>query len=308
MKRLFFILQFFLFIAFNLVLLLTLYQLTGSSSSMERLSYDRPLYNHVEEFDPTLERLSSMEKLRAYCDSIYSENSFTTGNVSFENTYPAIASSVVRKRFYHGYSLYGFQNNFLAMLLSQVSMEGLSAIVIPDDILQYPYAACSQQSIVLMELLREKGFTTRKVGFSGKKYGHFCFEAYYNGGWHFYDPDMEPNPAVLNAYNRPDIQFLARHKDILLQAYAQFPAEKVLDIFPNYFYGSPNKFPAPAAMVFQKATKVLSYTIWIIFLGAFILARRKYLGLGRRVAEGQKIYIPRIQEEIPAAYYPKYSA
>ncbi|MBL0337301.1 MAG: hypothetical protein IPP73_18825 [Chitinophagaceae bacterium] len=128
------------------------------------------------------------------------------------------------------------------MLLSQVSMEGLSAIVIPDDILEYPYAACSQQSIILMELLKQKGFTTRKVGFQGKTTGHFCFEVFYGNGWHFYDPDMEPDSKVLDANNRPDIQFLARHKDVLLQAYAQYPVEKVLDIFPNYFYGSVNEF------------------------------------------------------------------
>src|SRR5206468_12316967 len=113
------------------------------------------------------------------------------------------------------------------------------------DILKYPYAACSQQSIVFMEILKRKGFNTREVGFQGKTSGHFCFEVDYNGGWHFYDPDMEPDTIILNAYNRPGIAFLARHKDILLKAYHQYPPELIMDIFPNYFYGSVNTFAAP---------------------------------------------------------------
>jgi hypothetical protein len=187
-------------------------------------------------------------------------------------------------------------------------MSGLRAIVIPDDILKYPYAACSQQSIVFMEILKRKGFTTREVGFQGKIYGHFCFEAYYDGGWHFYDPDMEPDVAVLNAYNRPSIAILTRHPDILLKAYRQYPSEQVLDIFPNYFYGSVNTFAAPRAIIFQQLTKFFSYTIWLFFLIAFILVRKKYLRLSKNYVRNNRIHIPRVQPGTSPMYYPNYSA
>jgi hypothetical protein len=288
--------------------LLTVYQFVGARSSTAHLSYEAPKYNLSEEFDPSLGRLNSVKKFIDYCDSVYSEKLYTSKPVSFEKDYPEIASSVVGKRFYHGYSLYGFKSNYMAMFLSKVSVEGLNAIVIPDDILEYPFAACSQQSIVLMEVLRNKGFATRKVGFQSKKYGHFCFEVYYNGGWHFYDPDMEPNAAVLNAYNRPGIDYLARHKDILLKAYAQHPSDLVLDLFPNYFYGAVNKFPAPNAMLFHKITKTFSYTLWAIFLAAFIVVRRKYLRMSNTAIQTGTIKLREVHTEIPMAYFPKYSA
>ena|GEM_PF-644661 len=296
MKRFLFVSQGLLFIVFNFSLLLTGYQLAGPASSTVRFGYTAPSYNHIEEYDASLQRLNSVAALSFYCDSIYAERAKANTVTKYEETFTEIASSAVRKRFYHGYSMYGFNDNFIATTFSSLlNTSGLSAIVIPNDILKFPYAACSQQSIVLMELLKKKGFTTRKIGFKGKTYGHFCFEVYYNGGWHFYDPDMEPNTAVLNAYNHPDIKFLAEHKDVLLKAYAQYPEYKVLDIFPNYFYGATNKFPAPAAMLFHKVSKVLSYTIWILFLGAFVLARRKYKKLSLARARAKNLDLPRLE-------------
>ncbi len=287
---------------------MTAYQLLGPSSSMERIGYNKPRYNHVEEFDPSLQRLNTVDKLVTYCDSLYEEKTNANRTVNFEEAYSDITSSVVRKRFYHGYSLYGFSNNFMAMFLSQMSIDGLSAIVIPDDILKYPYAACSQQSIVFMEILKRKGFLTRKVGFSGKNSGHFCFEVHYNYSWHFYDPDMEPDLSVLAVYNRPSIEFLARHQDILVKAYHQYPMEKVLDIFPNYSYGTVNTFAAPKAIIFQRLTKFFSYTIWLFFLIAFILVRKKYLRLSRNYVRNNRIHIPRVQPGTSPVYYPNYSA
>ncbi|MES1198083.1 MAG: hypothetical protein ABUL41_02290, partial [Chitinophagaceae bacterium] len=133
------------------------YQLAESSSTINYPDKSSdPLFFFKEDFDPSLVRLNSLDKIAAYCDSLYTEKSYIQ-NVKFEETYPEIVSGVIRNRFYHGYSLYGSYNNFLGALLSKVSMSGLKAIVIPNDILKYPYAACSQQSIVFMELLRRKG-------------------------------------------------------------------------------------------------------------------------------------------------------
>ena len=309
MKRLFFILQIFLFIAFNFFLLLTGYQLAGGSNSIVQKSLtENPQYDLKEEFDPTLQSLNTVSKLVAFCDGLYTEKASTNSSIKIDEIYPDIVSSVIRKRFYHGYSSYGLSNNYMAMMLSGVTMEGLSAIVVPDDILKYPYAACSQQSIVFMEILQKKGFPTRKVGFKGKENGHFCFEVYYNGGWHFYDPDMEPSVAVLNAYNHPSIAFLAKNPEVLLKAYHQYPREKTLDIFMNYSYGTVNTFSAPKAMIFQKATKIFSYTSWLFFLLAFILVRRKYLRLSRQYVLNKRIHIPRIETGTSPIYYPNYSA
>src|SRR5438046_3999705 len=113
---------------------------------------------------------------------------------------------------------------------------------------------------------------------------------------------MEPDVAVLNAYKHPSIALLARHHDILLKAYHQYPPEKVMDIFPNYFYGQVNSFAAPRAIIFQQLTKIFSYTFWLVFLGAFILVRKKYLRLSRNYVRNNRIHIPRVQPGTSPVY------
>lgn len=281
MKKLFFILQGGSFIAFNFFLLLTIYQLAGSDSTTIRPRYSMPVYDGKEEYDPSLLRLNSMKDMQQYCDSLYAEQSYRKDAGSFEETYPAIVSSAVSRRFYHGYSMYGFNNNYVATLASSAVRAGeLSAIVLPEDLMKFPYAACSQQSILVVDLLQRKGFKTRKIGFQGKKYGHFCFEVFYNGSWHFFDPDMEPDPAVLSRYNRPGIAFLARNPDILMAAYARYSKDMVLDIFPNYHLGKANASLAPNAAIFHRVTGFLSYSMWFFSLLVFIWMRKLYKRAG----------------------------
>jgi hypothetical protein len=119
---------------------------------------------------------------------------------------------------------------------------------------------------------------------------------------------MEPDVTVLNAYNRPGIAFLNHHPDILLKAYHQYPPEKVLDIFPNYSYGAVNSFAAPKAIIFQRLTKFLSYTIWLFFLIAFILVRKSYLRMNSHYVRNNRIHIAGPQPGTSPIYYPNYSA
>jgi hypothetical protein len=141
----------------------------------------------------------------------------------------------------------------------------------------------------------------------GKRFGgHFAFEVFYDGTWHFHDPNMEPDKALLDSYGRPGIDFLVRNPEILTKAYAHYPALKIMDIFPTYFYGPVNKFPAPKAYVFQKITLFLTYTIWFFFLVAFIFVRRSYLRIKRKAAAPRMKAVPRMQPVSTSAYYPGY--
>lgn len=261
--------------------MLAVYQFLGNSSSMQRLSYAAPVYDQREEFDPSLSHLNTISKLEFYCDSLSQENHGGKAGVS-DKTFAETAAGVVRKRFYHGYSLYGFSNNFMAMMSAQLLGGGLSAIVIPNDILKYPYAACSQQSIVMMQLLKRKGIKTRKVGFTGNATGHFCFEAFYNNSWHYFDTDKEPDASLLTSLDRPSIDWLNQHKEVLVAAYPQYSKDYVMDVFTKYSYGKVGKFPAPRALIFQQGAKILSYTIWIFFLIAFVVCRRYYLSVKKK--------------------------
>lgn len=309
MKKILLGAQVVLFGLFNLALLATIVQLTGSRSPLSYLDYKKPAYNKVEEYDPALQRLDTRQKLIDYCDSLYAAGFSVSSGKEFNKDYTEIVTSVIRKRFYHGYSYYSSADNYLSVLFSRATLDGYSAIVVPEDILKFPYAACSQQSIITMDILKSKGIETRKVGFSGKKTGHFCFEVFFDDRWHFYDTNMEPDEKLLNAHNRPDIATLANDKALLLQAYHRYPQEKVLDVFSSYTYGTPNAFSAPRGIIFQKAAKFLSYTLWAFFLAAFIFIRKRYLRLAQKsYVRNSRIYLPRTESEPSPAYYPGITA
>lgn len=298
MKRVLFITQFILFFAFNFFLFLSIVLLLERNTAFDRFNHNIPLYNGKEEFDSSLNRLSSISKLEVYCDSLFAAGALSDRTITFEKDYPTLVSSVIRRKFFHGYSNYGYSDNYMALLLEPLTGKDASAIVIPDDLMKYPYAACSQQSIVMMELLKRKGFITRKVGFyGGEEYGgHFSFEVYYKNSWHYFDPNQEPDAKVLAAYNRPSIAFLAKHEAVLMAAYNHWDSAKVRAVLLNYSYGKPNYFEAPNALLYQRVTKFLSYTLWFFLLLAFLFVRRKYLKLISRNSEvpGNSVVIPSI--------------
>lgn len=233
-----------------------------------------------EQFDSSMVRLNSIRKIQSYCDSIVSEE-MKVRSVNQQKCFSEVLARVLRYRFYHGYSFYGYKDNYFGKLFASLSGKDIDAIVLPEDILKFPNAACSQQSIVAMRILKNNRIPNRKVIFQGDSSGHFCYEAYYEGAWHFFDTNMEPDLALLQAYDRPSIHFLNSRTDILLQAYKHYPASKVLDIFSHYRYGEINESPAIRATIFQQVTKFLSHFSWIFFLIMFFIVRKRHLKSSR---------------------------
>lgn len=275
MKTKFF--QVFFIVSFLVSFIFFCFRFLDKKNPILAFDYKSPLYDQKEAFDPSLTRLNTVNKLKDYCDSLFMITYGQTTAANCETGYTNIVGSVIRKRFYWGYSSYSFNDNYLAVIFSKLTHWGYASPVVPDDILKYPYGACSQQSIVMMEVLKRKGFSTRKVEFMGdNKIGHFAFEVYYNNNWHFHDPTLEPDTAILNKYDRPSIEFIAKNPHILLAAYKQTDkkdANFFLDVFSNYSYGKPDVFSAPNALLLHNVTKFLSGTAWIFFLLAYILVR-----------------------------------
>jgi hypothetical protein len=283
MKKLLYVTRIVTFLLFFVTAFFAILELTGPSGLIQKLNHPKPAFSRQEAFDPTLQRLNNIEKLQIYCDSIYEERQHSPNYSQGEREYAQIAAEVGRERFYHGLSSFGFGDNYLGYLANP-SYIGyyLNAPVGSNDILKFSYGICSQQATVLMDLLKIKGYQIRKVGFySNAISGHFCYEAFYDGNWHFYDPDLEPDMTVLNAYNRPDIKYLVEHRDVLKQAYNKMDPVKVDALFPTYFYGKVNEHLAANATIFQVTTKILSYSIWIFFLLAFFWVNRKYVRLSK---------------------------
>lgn len=154
-------------------------------SSLHKPSAEDYTQNHGhswEEYDPSY--FYKFQSVDAIIDSANSQ--FKLGERNSLAYYDYIAE-IVRKRFYHGYSYYSISNNPLIFLTGKY-WSNLSAIVIPDDIMKHPMAACSQQSIVLMEIFRRNGTNFRKVTFDH----HFTVEANIERQWRYFDTDIEP--------------------------------------------------------------------------------------------------------------------
>lgn len=266
----------YLFIALSiLTLVLQCLRCLKDKNPLTVYDYKIASYNHKEEYDPSLGYLNSIKKIKAHCDSLFYLLDAKYTLEQSDEIYSNIVSSVISRRFYWGYSSYTFSDNYLSVVISKITGGDYAAIVVPDDIMKHPNAACSQQSIIMMEILKRKGFKTRKVTFLGNnKVGHFACEIFYANKWHFHDPTLEPDTAILNRYDRPNIKFILAHKDVLLSSYRNYSKDSssIFDVFGHYSYGNTNVFPANNALIFQKTTKFFSNCIWIFFLfGAVVL-------------------------------------
>ena len=115
--------------------------------------------------------------------------------------------------------------------------------------MQHSNAACSQQSIVIMSILRKKNISYRNVGFPH----HYALEVFSNNNWYFIDPDMEPaitkEQRMLSSW---------KHQNDYLKNY--YDTNRFNDL--DYKFGTGltattgpiNEVPASNARIFQGAT------------------------------------------------------
>ncbi|HEY5368728.1 MAG TPA: hypothetical protein VIJ75_07030, partial [Hanamia sp.] len=143
----------------------------------------KPEYNKIEYFDPSLSEINSVEKLTNYADSI-SQKKYQRNTLE----YALVVSDILENRFYHGFSVYSLRQNWIAAVSEYLFGHYLANPVLPDDILKYPYAGCSQQAIVLAEAMKKNHVPFRKIGFPH----HYATELEFNNSWYFFDTNMEP--------------------------------------------------------------------------------------------------------------------
>jgi hypothetical protein len=202
-----------------------------------------------EAYDPSLYiQLRDVKSLVGYIDQTYhgKKNTFEFANY---------IGTVVSKRFYHGYSYYSMNDNWIAALAGRMVWNDLSAIVVPDDIMKQPEAACSQQSIILMQCARHFGFDVRKVGYDH----HFATEVKVGNKWHYIDPNLEVIPET------ESLDELIRNHS-LYSLYKQKLGKETDSILAHPFTSAPNENVAAKAMIFQEATSLLSeYFICFVF-------------------------------------------
>ncbi len=223
-----------------------------------------PSYTRPELFDPSLSRLNSVATLEQYADSLSRVRHIQVGTLP----YGLVVANILRNRFYHGFSTYSLRENWIASLSQTLLGHGLGNPVIADDILKYPYAGCSQQAIVLMKVMKDKGVPYRSVGFPH----HYATELYFNRNWYYFDPDMEPTIS-------PRQRMEKNWKDSAdyIKKYYRIGASTIDWALGNNLpaqLGAVNANPAPRAQLFQEVTKYLSKILWIlpfVFLMGFYL-------------------------------------
>ncbi len=166
------------------------------------------------------------------------------------------ADLFVRNRFFHQYSEFRPDQNWIAWLLGKIWPQ-LSAPVLPDDILQYRRAACSQQSIVFMEIMKRLGFEVRAVGLTG----HYVAAVKMPNGWQVFDANMNipvasyPLADLLSANESVLSLYPALRESIKVDA-----ARARIDLRPI------NADPAPNAGLLHRVTAIASNYLWIVML------------------------------------------
>lgn len=186
---------------------------------------------------------------------------------------------LMRQRFVHAYSVYGMQENWIAVLAGRFIWRDLSAKVIPDDILKGEVAACSQVSLVLMEACRRLNIPSRKVGLKG----HYAMEAFINNQWYFCDANLKPDFSAING--RKSLEEIIKNKEqFKLYANTKLDSANVAFKFSSIAYGDVNANHAPRAYFFQATTKELSHWGWLIPMAfsIFLWRKKRITGIGKQ--------------------------
>ncbi|MDF2452272.1 MAG: hypothetical protein K0S26_1776 [Bacteroidota bacterium] len=227
-----------------------------------------------ELFKPELIRFDNSQKLIYGIDSIYMMR--LTSDIFDTALYVQTASDFVKNRFYHGLATYSITDNWIAYLAGKLFWPHFSAIVKPDDLLKHGDGLCSQQTIVLLDVLRKKGITFRTVGLGYKEGpGHFLSEIKYDGKWHLHDVTKEPEwNKIVN--HHLSLDYYLMNKDSLYVAYEGKLSRPVFNkILEKVEYGKVNEFPAKNMLLFHNGTLFLMYVLPLIFLFLFVLSFSK---------------------------------
>ncbi len=216
-----------------------------------------------ETFDPGLTYLTSLDRVTHWLDS----TAAVRGIKPASRQYVDLADTLVRLRFVHSYSHYRPSDDVISYLLGRLVWSDLSAIVDPDDILKLNQAACSQQAIVFMAMLRQKGYRTRTVRLKG----HFCTGVFYEGQWHFYDPNKEPRFSKDRPV--PNSLELMADKNLAYQAYRGIMSKSQVDVmFSEVTLDESAALPGHRVRILHKITYFMSRFGWAVMALGYLLS------------------------------------
>ncbi len=210
-------------------------------------------YDQKEKFNPRLSYINSIQKLESHLDSIAAGKKIGAADFG----YMEILESIVENRFYHGFSHFTLNENWIAAVSGRYIKEDYACKVQPEKIMEQSNAACSQQALVMMAVLRDKKIPYRRVGFPH----HYAMEVLNGNNWYFLDANMEPritkDQRMMKSWN---------HQNDSLKKY--YDTKRFSDL--DYKFGTGlttttgiiNEVPARNARIFQFAAGIGSKILW----------------------------------------------
>jgi hypothetical protein len=219
-----------------------------------------PTYDGKEKLAVHLQPLQTVAALESYADTMAKKSGIATHSFA----YLALLENTIANRFYHGFSHYKLSENWIAALAGKLLKEDYSCKVNTAHIMQQSNAACSQQALVMMEILRHKKIDYRSIGFPH----HYALEAMADGQWYFFDANMEPR---MSAQER-SLEHWQHQADRLKPFYSTSrftDLDYKLGVNRAANPGTINEEPAQHARVFHAVTGMLSKTLWLLPLFMF---------------------------------------
>jgi hypothetical protein len=215
--------------------------------------------------DEVIEDLPSAQNITSIGQALRELPRFKRAGATQDKMEEAIAiERLVRAKFYHGYSKYTFCENWIAHFAGRFVWTDLSAKIDPEDVLDHPYAGCSQQGLVVQEILKRRGYEYATVGLPPESFPHFASAVKISGRWYYID-SWGPIPrgqerliplGLIRSGRSLDQDFVGSVGADFRSALAQRKA----------FVRSVNSFPASEGLVFHKLTLWFSNWSWLVFL------------------------------------------
>lgn len=216
---------------------------------------------HFDKFRKDLYfKIQSLDDLEKYANTIESDPT----KLAYWNN----MAYLLRNRFYHGFSAASLEENWIAAIAGYFYSPKIyfQYNVLPDDIMKYPMAGCSQQGIILQTLLKNKGINYKTVQFNH----HYAVTAEIEGKWYFFDTNIEPK--FVNG-NRPSVDKLSDIQYVE-KIYPQFTENEVIKTLGTPHLSENNPPLASNMTIFHKVSYFLSKTLWFFCFLGFILCFR----------------------------------
>jgi len=227
-----------------------------------------------EAFNPAMARnVRSFDKLVEASQSKSSKGAAETMRRSY---------SLVIKRFTHKAAQHTVWSNWLLWGMGKVHPP-FAHIRNPQTMLQNGYSLlCDQSSYLLLRLALQHGIKARHVGLDG----HVVMEAWYNGDWHLYDPDLEVIPEDENG-KVLSVEALAGSPKLLKRYYGRFSGDKTSMVsilgsrenntYMSYPPGAWFEWKSNVLFWFEKLAEVLKFAIpaLVVLLGGWLWGRSR---------------------------------